>query len=132
MPTELIRLWLTVALALVLAVATVSFYSHPAPGADTRQSPGELLFLSKGCTGCHSIQGVATTGQVGPDLTSVSQVAGERVEGLSAREYLAQSLAEPQAFVVPGYEATTAGAMPDFDLTDDEISALVDFLLEEH
>ena len=132
MPTELIRLWLTVALALVLAVATVSFYSHPAPEADTRQSPGELLFLSTGCTGCHSIQGVATTGQVGPDLTSVSQVAGERVEGLSAREYLAQSLAEPQAFVVPGYEATTAGAMPDFDLTDDEISALVDFLLEEH
>jgi cytochrome c oxidase subunit 2 len=131
-PTELIRLWLTVALALVLAVATVSFYSQPSPGADTRQSPGELLFLSKGCTGCHSIQGVATTGQVGPDLTSVGRVAGARVEGLSAAEYLAQSLAEPQAFIVPGYEVTTAGSMPDFNLTEDEISALVDFLLEEH
>ena len=117
---------------MVLAVATVSFYSQPSPSSNTRQSPGELLFLSKGCTGCHSIQGVATTGQVGPDLTSVSQVAGARVPGLSATEYIAQSLAEPQAFVVPGYEATTAGAMPDFNLTEDEISALVDFLLEEH
>jgi cytochrome c oxidase subunit 2 len=123
---------LTVALALVLAVATVSFYSQSSPTSDTPQSPGELLFLSKGCTGCHSIQGVATTGRVGPDLTSVGRVAGARVEGLSAREYIAQSLAEPQAFVVPGYEATTAGAMPDFKLTEEEISALVDFLLEEH
>ena len=131
MPTELIRLWLTVALTVVLAIATVSYYSHPSPTADASQSPGELLFLSKGCTGCHSIQGLATTGRIGPDLTSVGQVAGQRVVGMSAEAYLAQSLATPQAFVVPGYETTTAGAMPDFNLTEGEIAALIDFLLEE-
>lgn len=131
MPTDLIRLWLTVALAVVLAIATVSYYSHPSPAADASQSPGEVLFLSKGCTGCHSIQGLATTGQIGPDLTLVGQVAGQRVEGLAAEAYIAQSLATPQAFVVPGYETTTAGAMPDLNLTETEIEALVDFLLEE-
>ncbi|HEX5722616.1 MAG TPA: c-type cytochrome [Acidimicrobiia bacterium] len=131
MPTDHVRLWLTVALALVLAIATVSYYSRPSSDSVGVQSPGELLFLSKGCTGCHSIQGLATTGQIGPDLTSVGEVAGERVQGLSAEEYLSQSLATPQAFIVPGFEATTAGSMPDFDLTDGEVRALVDFLLEE-
>lgn len=131
MPTELIRLWLTVALAVVLAIATVSYYSTPTPAHEASQSHGELLFLSKGCTGCHSIQGLATTAQIGPDLTMVGRIAGERVEGLSAAEYIAQSLATPQAFIVPGYEATTAGSMPDFDLTENEIAALVEFLLEE-
>jgi hypothetical protein len=74
---------------------------------------------------------LATTAQIGPDLTMVHRIAGERVEGLSAAEYIAQSLATPQAFIVPGYEATTAGSMPDFDLTENEIAALVEFLLEE-
>ncbi|HJQ95515.1 MAG TPA: c-type cytochrome, partial [Acidimicrobiia bacterium] len=85
----------------------------------------------KGCTGCHSIQGLATSGQIGPDLTMVGKVAGDRVQGLTAKEYLSQSLASPQAFIVPGFEATTAGSMPDFELTEDEIGALVDFLLED-
>ncbi|MGH8924176.1 MAG: c-type cytochrome [Acidimicrobiia bacterium] len=89
-----------------------------------------MLFLSKGCTGCHSIQGLATTGQIGPDLRSVGETAGERVEGLSAEEYIAQSLSTPAAFYVPGFGPTIA-EMPDLNLTDTEIDALVDFLLEE-
>ena len=131
MSTDLIRLWLTVALAVVLAIATVSYYSTPSSDSVRVQSPGELLFLSKGCTGCHSIQGLATSGQIGPDLTMVGKVAGDRVQGLTAKEYLSQSLSTPQAFIVPGFEATTAGSMPDFELTEDEIGALVDFLLED-
>lgn len=131
MRSDLIRLWLTVALAIVLAIATVSYNSNSPTPVEAPQSRGELLFLTKGCTGCHSIQGLATTGQIGPDLTSVGEVAGERVEGLSAEEYIAQSLATPQAFIVPGFEATTAGAMPDLNLTETEIAALVDFLLGE-
>jgi hypothetical protein len=95
------------------------------------QSPGEILFLTKGCTGCHSIQGLATTGQIGPDLTSIGEIAGDRVEGLSAEEYIAQSLATPEAFIVPGFGADTAGAMPDLNLTEGEIAALVEFLMEE-
>jgi mono/diheme cytochrome c family protein len=122
---------LTVALAIVLAIATVAYYSNPPTSVEAAQSPGEILFLTKGCTGCHSIQGLATTGQIGPDLTFVGEAAGERVAGLSAEDYIAQSLATPQAFIVPGFEATTAGAMPDLNLSEAEIAALVDFLLEE-
>jgi mono/diheme cytochrome c family protein len=129
--TDLIRLWLTVALAIVLAIATVSYYSDPPPSVEAAQTPGETLFLTKGCTGCHSIQGLATTGQIGPDLTFVGEVAGERVEGLTAEEYIAQSLATPQAFIAPGFGASTAGAMPDLNLTESEIAALVEFLMEE-
>ncbi|HJQ94356.1 MAG TPA: cytochrome c [Acidimicrobiia bacterium] len=131
MRSDLIRLWLTVALAIVLAIATISYYSNPRSSVVAAQSPGEVLFLTKGCTGCHSIRGLATSGQIGPDLTLVGDIARDRVEGLSAEEYIAQSLATPQAFIVPGFGASTAGAMPDLNLTEGEIVALVDFLLEE-
>ena len=40
----------------------------------------------------------------GPSLAAMRDVAGERVEGLSAVEYLHQSIVDPGAFVVPGYE----------------------------
>jgi cytochrome c oxidase subunit 2 len=121
-----------VALALVLGVATVVYFqSNPssdlvAPG----QSRGEILFLSKGCTGCHTIEGVAEGGQIGPDLTHVSDVAGERVAGLTAEEYITQSLATPSAFYVPGFGPTVA-EMPDLHLSETEIAALVDFLLDD-
>jgi cytochrome c oxidase subunit 2 len=32
---------------------------------------GEQLFLSNACVGCHTIQGTAAAGQIGPDLTHV-------------------------------------------------------------
>ena len=74
------------------------------------------------CTACHS------TGDdqiVGPGLAGIGERAGSRVPGLTADEYIEQSIREPGEFVVP----TFPNAMPPWgNLGDDQIDALVTYL----
>lgn len=90
---------------------------------------GRRVFESSdaGCTVCHSIDpGVEL---VGPNLSGVAQVAGQRVPGFDAEEYLRQSILDPDAHVVEGYPS---GQMLDTyaeTLSSDEIDALVVFLM---
>ena len=129
MRTDLIKLRLTVALAGVLATATVAVYRVPvAEIPEAAQQPGALLFQAKGCSGCHTIAGVAESASVGPNLTHLASVANERVVGLTATAYVIQSIREPGAFTVEGFGV---GVMPTFDLTDVEVEKLVEFLLTD-
>jgi mono/diheme cytochrome c family protein len=66
---------------------------------------GKTLFNTGGtsqipCATCHSIDGVAT---VGPSLQGIAAHAGERIEGVSAEDYLRQSITQPSVYLVPGY-----------------------------
>ncbi|HEX9437113.1 MAG TPA: cytochrome c [Candidatus Limnocylindria bacterium] len=95
---------------------------------------GRMLFMTKGCVSCHTKTGV--TGQaagfgptgVAPDLTGLAQRAGAREPGMSAQDYVRESLRTPSAFKVPEYASATFG-MPDLGLSDAEIDALSAFLL---
>jgi len=90
---------------------------------------GEELFASRkaGCAVCHSIEpGVEL---VGPSLFGAAAAAETRVPGMSAEEYLRQSIVDPGAYVVDGYPA---GQMPGNlgeKLTGEEMDDLVQFLL---
>ena len=129
MRTDLIKLWLTVALAGVLASATVDVYRTPTDHTTPTVSPsGALLFQAKGCSGCHTVAGVAEFASIGPDLTRLDEVAANRVTGMSATAYVTQSIRQPQAFTVDGFGV---GVMPTFELSDTEVEALVEFLLSE-
>jgi cytochrome c551/c552 len=87
---------------------------------------GALLFATKGCIGCHiHVAFPNSRMRVGPDLSTLTQRAGTRVEGLDARAYVRQSLRDPQAFTVSGYDVR----MMDLRLTDEEIDSLTAFLL---
>lgn len=50
------------------------------------------------CASCHK------SDVEGPSMLGISERAGKRVPGLSAVEYLEQSILEPSAFVVEGYQ----------------------------
>lgn len=55
-----------------------------------------------GCAGCHVIPGIpGANGRVGPDLTEIGVTATARAEGLSAEEYIRQSIVEPNAVIAP-------------------------------
>ena len=113
---------LTVALTLVWVVLLVS---------DDGENPvdstsGQMVFLSNGCNACHTLNETPGNVQIGPDLTHVDALAGSRVDGLSAEEYIRQSLREPQAFVVSGF----GPQMPTLSLSDAEVEALVELLVE--
>ena len=85
-----------------------------------------VLAGKPGCSTCHSL----APGQrlVGPSLAGISTTAATRVPGLSAREYLLQSLTDPNAHLVEGYDP---GVMTEWDtvIGQAEIDALVDYLL---
>jgi len=86
---------------------------------------GREIMEGKGlCLTCHTI------GQTGalrfPDLEGIGARAGSRVAGLSDVEYLAQSMYEPNAFVVDGFPpAMPAVHRPPIGLTDQEILAVI-------
>ncbi len=127
--TDLIKLWLTVALAGVLASATVAVYRTPTEQTMGAASvSGALLFQAKGCSGCHTVAGVAEFAAIGPNLTQLNDVAGGRVPGMNATAYVTQSIRQPQAFTVNGFGVEV---MPTFEVSNAEVEALVGFLLSE-
>ena len=86
---------------------------------------GQDIMAGKGlCLTCHT---VGKTGALRfPDLAGIGSRAKTRVKGLSDVEYLAQSLYEPTAFVVPGFPpAMPPMNQPPFGLTDQEILCVI-------
>ena len=65
---------------------------------------GEALFLDSAttCILCHAVEGVG--GTRGPDMAGLAARAQSRVEGLSAEEYIRQSVEDPTAYLVEGFE----------------------------
>lgn len=106
------------------------------PPAETGGAPadlvaqGQAVFTGKGgCSACHTIEGVSS-GTVGPDLTHIGTRAAERKPGLSAEQYIRESIENPTAFVVEGFPP----AMPPNirqNMTDAEFEAVVAFLLAQ-
>lgn len=89
---------------------------------------GEQLVVGKGtCLACHTMSG--ETGGRFPDLANIGAVAGDRREGMDDVEYLAESLYEPNVFVVAGFlPGMPAIHQPPIDLDDREILAVIAYL----
>ena len=89
---------------------------------------GRELMEGKGlCVTCH------TFGKTGalrfPDLEGVAVRAKSRIPGLNDVEYFAQSLYEPDAYVVPGFNpGMPAINKPPIGLTDPEILCVIAYL----
>ncbi|MBN2305086.1 MAG: cytochrome c, partial [Anaerolineae bacterium] len=104
------------------------------PAADLVQNPGsgelpgdynlgQQVYLDD-CAPCHGAQD-----GVGPGLGGMSANAATRVAGMTAAEYLYQSIVDPGAFLVPDYQDVMPKTFAQ-DLTEDEIAGLVKFIAE--
>jgi mono/diheme cytochrome c family protein len=89
---------------------------------------GEQIFTAAGCAGCHTFAPAGSNGTIGPNLDDLRSAAANREPGKSAEEYIRESLTNPEAFLVEGF----GNAMPSYEgrLTDEQIQALVDYLLQ--
>ena len=89
---------------------------------------GEQIFIAWGCGGCHKLAKAGTNGNIGPSLDDLASVAGKQEPGTSAEDYVRQSILDPEAFTVKGFQK---GVMPSFKgrLDDKQVQALVDYLL---
>ena len=98
----------------------------PAPGV----SEGRTVFGEPrlgACGICHSVE--AGDDGVGPSLAGVGTRAASTVPGLSAEEYLRQSILDPDAYVVEGYRAGQMLPIYEERLTGAQIESLVAYLL---
>ena len=94
----------------------------PAPTATPRPLEGETaeeILRNAGCTSCHKIGELGESHKVGPDLSGIGLIAQQRVSGLSAAEYLRQSIVDPNAFVPT--ECPNGACMPNIMPRDYEI-----------
>ena len=80
-----------------------------------------------GCRTCHSLAPGVTL--VGPSLAGVGTRAETRVAGLSAEQYLLQSILDPDAYVVAGFPKGQMLRDTAKRLTEEQIQDLVAFLL---
>jgi cytochrome c2 len=78
------------------------------------------------CTKCHTLDGSEGDG---PSLQGISERAGDRVPGLSAVEYLRQSITEPSEFVVEGFEKKMSNVF--MFLSEEDVNDLIAFLLTQ-
>jgi mono/diheme cytochrome c family protein len=130
-----------------LTVATTAFYTlvgqlvpqkevHPPKEAELKKDmtsdqivkAGQEIFEGKGlCTTCH------TLGKSGalrfPDLGGIGSRAASRKPGLSDVDYLAESIYDPNLYIVPGFNpGMPVINKPPIGLSDQEILAVIAYL----
>ncbi len=82
---------------------------------------------SPGCVTCHSLEeGVSL---VGPSHASVGARAGDQVPGQSAEDYIRESIVNPDAHIVDGFSPGVMYPKYANELTDEQIDALVAFMV---
>lgn len=93
---------------------------------------GRAIFETGGvsqipCAACHTLDG---TPLVGPSLQGISERAGTRIPGLSAEEYLRQSITDPSAYLVEGFDDLMNKDYGE-KLSEDDINNLIAFLMTQ-
>jgi cytochrome c oxidase subunit 2 len=102
---------------------------NPEEAADP-VSRGLQVFNGRGCGGCHTIDGIST-GIVGPNLSQIGTDAATMVPDLSAEEYLGQSIQEPNAFIVEGFQPNIMPQNFSELISPEQLDDLVAFLLAQ-
>ncbi len=103
----------------------------PEWGREIYENGGGLFSNDHGCASCHSLDGLVG-GQAGwgPSFQGISERAGERVPGMSAVDYLRQSILDPSAYVVEGFDDYMLKSLR-FFLGEEDVDALVAFMLTQ-
>jgi mono/diheme cytochrome c family protein len=119
------------AAAVAAALSLVAAVARPDGGDEAAALDGASLFSAKGCASCHHGPDGRSMIGAGPSLADASSWAGQRIDGVSAEDYLEQSMRSPSAFISPEYRLIGGpnDGMPLLQLSDREIEALVDYLL---
>jgi mono/diheme cytochrome c family protein len=110
--------------ALALSVMLIGACAEPR-ATDPIQR-GRQVYHQKNCGSCHRIG--PEGGTTGPDLTHIGTIAAIRTPGMSAEDYIRESIRDPGAYVVPGYPDTMPRGL-DRGLTQEDFDDLVQYLL---
>ncbi|MGW8249634.1 MAG: c-type cytochrome [Anaerolineales bacterium] len=122
-----ILIWMLLAIVLLTACGGSGNTAEEGTGSGKEAFNQTTLENAAGCKTCHSLEPGTTI--IGPSLAGIGSVAGSRVEGLTAEEYIRQSITDPNAYIVEGYPASVMPNVYDDRLTAEQIDQLVSFML---
>ena len=119
--------------AAVLVVFVVATWGRDDQRAAATTADGASLFRAKGCATCHLGPDTEAVFDGYPPLDDAPSWAADRRPGMSATDYLSESMAAPDAFSSPAFTGGSgpSNAMPRLRLTSEEIDALIAYLLGE-
>lgn len=113
------ELWLTEQPTFVESLASAGIST----GNDLADQ-GKDIAQSRGCLGCHSIDGSAGVGPSWQGLYGKTETLEGGDTVLVDAAYLKTSIGDPNAAIVDSY----APSMPPYDLTDEELDALIAYI----
>jgi mono/diheme cytochrome c family protein len=103
---------------------------EPAPDSEI----GKKIFNTKyletsgnSCHDCHKLNDAIDA--AGVNLAGVATRAGMRIEGMSAEDYLRQSILEPRAYLVEGYDPERMPTIFGEILSEEELNHLIAYLM---
>ncbi|HVU10670.1 MAG TPA: c-type cytochrome, partial [Phototrophicaceae bacterium] len=114
------------------ATGSTTSTSEATESPEAAITAGEAVFKggvpgAPACATCHTTDG--TSNGIAPSLAGLSQRAGSRVAGLSAEDYVRQSILDPNAFVVPGFSSGVMFQSYAQKLTPQQIDDLIAYVL---
>ena len=102
----------------------------PPPGPTSSADPvtlGRQVFAGSVCIVCHTVEGISVS-RLGPELNHIGTVAATRKPGLSAEAYIRESILDPSAFIVDGFQDLMPPRLAD-TMSPEEFEALIAFQL---
>lgn len=122
---------------MIRIILTVLTLLSSSCGIDTSQQivEGEKLFHSVhigknnviGCISCHSLKPDIKT--VGPSLYGINLRAQYMVDGLNTKQYIKQSIINPDAYIASGFSPAIMFAHYQNELSEKEINAIIMYLM---
>ena len=108
-----------------------------ASGSGANVANGEKLYMqptigsasAPGCTTCHSLE--AGVVLVGPSHNGIAAAAATAVEGMTAEEYLLDSIKNPDAHITEGFTPGVMYQNYGTDIPNSQINDIVAFLLTQ-
>lgn len=99
--------------------------AQAALAAQSPEGRGEALVIQNGCRGCHSIDGSAGTGPTWLNLYGEPAQMADGSTIVADDAYIKESILNPQAKIVAGFESVQ---MPAYQLTDEQISDIIAYI----
>jgi mono/diheme cytochrome c family protein len=109
-----------------IALAVLVLACAPEMPATEPVARGRQLYRALGCASCHEANFFQQ--RLGPPVDQVGLTAATRRPGVSAEEYLRESILDPGAYLVPGYQDSMPRDLGR-DLSPTDLDALVAYLL---
>lgn len=93
--------------------------------AATPEGRGQALVAANGCAACHSTTGASGIGPTWRGLFGSEEELTDGTTVIADEAYLAESIHDPQAKIVAGFESQL---MPSYDFTDEQIADIIAYI----